>query len=84
MTRIAKLYASVLATRRSPIAFREFERLLLAFGFWHVRTTGSHQQYGHPQVDRILSVQPRGKDAKPYQAEQFLDMIEEFGLKIEP
>jgi hypothetical protein len=49
-----------------------------------VRTTGSHQQYGHPQVDRILSVQPRGKDAKPYQAEQFLDMIEEFGLKIEP
>ena len=84
MTRIAKLYAAVIGNRRSPIPFRDFEKLLAAFGFEHVRTNGSHRQYAHRSVDHILSVQPRGHEAKPYQVEQFLDIIEEYGLTIEP
>jgi len=47
------------------IAFRDFERLLLALGFRHDRTSGSHRIYLHPNATRPLSVQPRGSDAKP-------------------
>ena len=62
---------------------RDFERILAAFGFALIRTTGSHRQYRHPQVPRILSIQPRGKEAKSYQIEQFVDMVEEFGLEMD-
>jgi hypothetical protein len=31
----------------------------------------------------VLPVQPTAKDAKVYQVRQFLDMVEEFGLRIE-
>lgn len=82
MTRIAKLYAWLLANRDASMSFRDFERLLLAFGFEHLRTTGSHRQYRHSSVPAILSVQPRGKQAKSYQLRQFVDMIETYGLTM--
>ena len=65
------------------VPFRDFQRLLEAFGFVLVRTAGSHRQYAHPKVTRILSIQPRGKHAKSYQIEQFVAMIEEFELSME-
>lgn len=67
---------------QGTVSFRDFERLLLALGFRHDRTSGSHRIYVHPQAKRPLSVQPRGKDAKPYQVRQLRAMIEEFGLKL--
>ena len=80
MTRIAKLYAQLLANHRQAIAFRDFERLLVAFGFDHARTTGSHCQYVHPKLPRPFPVQPDGKDAKRYQVREFLELIEEYSL----
>lgn len=65
------------------IAFRDFERLLAAFGFACRRTSGSHRIYRHPKVPRPLSIQPRGGQAKPYQVAQFLAMVEECGLTME-
>ena len=62
--------------------FRDFQRVLEAFGFTLDRIRGSHHIYKHPQVPRPLSIQPRGDMAKPYQVDQFLDNVEEFGLKI--
>jgi predicted RNA binding protein YcfA (HicA-like mRNA interferase family) len=67
---------------QGTIAFRDFERLLVALGFKHDRTSGSHRIYVHPGASRPLSVQPRGKDAKPYQVRQLRALIEEFGLKL--
>jgi predicted RNA binding protein YcfA (HicA-like mRNA interferase family) len=67
---------------RGAIAFRDLERLLIALGFRHDRTSGSHRIYVHPKVTRPLSIQPQGKDAKPYQVRQLRAMIEEFGLKL--
>ena len=64
MTRTDKLYSWILANPRSAIPFRDFERLLAAFGFSLGRTTGSHRQYAHPKVPHVLTVQPRGEDAK--------------------
>lgn len=68
---------------RGTIAFRDLERLLLALGFRHARTGGSHRIYVHPRVTRPLSIQPDGKDAKRYQIRQLRDMIVEFGLRLE-
>ena len=82
MTRVAKLHAWMAANPRASMPFRDFERLLKAFGFVLVRTTGSHRQYAHPKVTRILSIQPRGKKAKSYQIEQFVAMIGEFELTM--
>lgn len=84
MTRIDKLYTRLLANQRATISFRDFERLLRAFGFEHTRTTGSHRQYVHAKLQRPFPVQPSAKDAKPYQVREFLELVEEYGLYIDP
>jgi predicted RNA binding protein YcfA (HicA-like mRNA interferase family) len=84
MTRVEKLYERLFANPRATISFRDFEKLLTAFGFEHVRTTGSHRQYVHPKLTRPLPVQPSSKDAKAYQVREFLELVEEHGLYIEP
>ncbi|HEX5477382.1 MAG TPA: type II toxin-antitoxin system HicA family toxin [Burkholderiales bacterium] len=84
MTRIDKLYDRLLANPRAAISFRDFEKLLKAFGFDLARTTGSHRQYVHPKLNRPFPVQPTGKDAKLYQVREFLELVEEHGLYIEP
>lgn len=66
MTQIAKLYAGILTNPAGTISFRDFERLLVAFGFTLDRTKGSHRQYIHPNVPFVLTVLPEGKDAKRY------------------
>lgn len=65
------------------MSFRNFERLLLAFGFTLDRIVGSHRQYVHPHVPRPFPVQPEGKDAKRYQVREFLELVEAYGLHIE-
>lgn len=84
MTRVDKLYERLLANRRQTISFRDFEKLLAAFGFTLARTTGSHRQYVHPKLSRPFPVQPGGKDAKPYQLREFLELVEEHGLYMAP
>ena len=84
MTRIDKLYAKLLANPRSSMSFRDFEKLLRAFGFEHDRTKGSHAIWVHPKVTRPFPVQPTGKDAKIYQIREFLELVEEHGLYIQP
>lgn len=83
MTRSAKLYASLLANPNQIIAFRDFEALLMAFGFVLKRTKGSHRVYRHPRAARPFPVQPRGADAKAYQVSEFVDMVEALGLAME-
>ena len=65
------------------VNFAEFRRLVESFGFRLRRISGSHYIYTHPQVPRPLSLQPRNREAKPYQISQFLDIVREFGLTIE-
>jgi predicted RNA binding protein YcfA (HicA-like mRNA interferase family) len=81
MAKLEKVLERVMKGR-GAISFRDFERLLLALGFRHDRTGGSHRIYVHPRATRPLSVQPRGKDAKPYQVRQLREMIEEFDLRL--
>lgn len=83
VTKTSKLYARIVADPRASIPFRDFERLIVAFGFTLDRTKGSHRIYKHPLVPRPLSIQPRGNMAKPYQVDQFLAMVQEFGLTMD-
>ncbi|OQW75342.1 MAG: hypothetical protein BVN32_10850 [Proteobacteria bacterium ST_bin14] len=59
------------------------ERLVLAFGFAPSRTTGSHRQFARPDIPFVVSIQPRGKDAKSYQIQQFLAICSEYGLTLD-
>jgi predicted RNA binding protein YcfA (HicA-like mRNA interferase family) len=82
MVKSSKLFARLMASPQS-MRFRDFQRVLEAFGFKLDRINGSHHNYRHPLATRPLSIQPKGNMAKPYQIDQFLDIVEEFGLKIE-
>jgi predicted RNA binding protein YcfA (HicA-like mRNA interferase family) len=68
---------------RGRIQFRDFQRLLVKLGFRLDRIRGSHHIYIHPAVTRPFSVQPVGKEAKPFQVRQLKDMIAEFNLGLE-
>ena len=81
--RPGKLYQQLLDNPRGIVPFRDFVRCLTASGFEHIRSRGSHRSYKHPNVDEVLTVQPRGKDAQPYQVRKFLAMVREFDLKLD-
>jgi predicted RNA binding protein YcfA (HicA-like mRNA interferase family) len=81
MVKPSKLYERLVASRTS-MRFRDFQKILEAFGFTLDRINGSHHNYKHPAIPRPLSIQPKGNMAKPYQIDQFLDFVEEYGLKI--
>ncbi|HEV2746870.1 MAG TPA: type II toxin-antitoxin system HicA family toxin [Allosphingosinicella sp.] len=82
MTKPRRIYERLLSGARPVLSFRDFERLLAAFGFSLDRTVGSHRHYVHPRVPRSFPIQAHGKDAKRYQVAQFLDLVEEYGLHI--
>jgi hypothetical protein len=65
------------------VSFAEFQRLVAGFAFRPRRVSGSHYIYTHPRVPRPLSLQPRNREAEPYQISQFLDMVREYRLTIE-
>ena len=83
MTKVDKLYQQLLASTSRTISFRDFERLLRAFGFELDRTAGSHRQYVHPAIHRAFPVQPGGKDAKRYQVRELLELVESYALHLE-
>lgn len=83
MTKPSKLYALLMQTSARQVSFRDFIALIEAFGFTHARSKGSHQSFVHPDSAQLLVIQPKGKDAMPYQVRQFLDMVEEYGLTLE-
>ncbi len=57
--------------------------LLEAFGFILKRISGSHRIFKHPDVSELLSIQPsRNGQAKPYQVDQFLGLVEEYDLTL--
>ena len=83
MTKPSKLYAGLLANPNRIIAFRDLERILRAAGFELKRRKGSHRTYKHPAVPAVLTIQPNGKDAEPYQVDAFIAMMEANGLEID-
>jgi predicted RNA binding protein YcfA (HicA-like mRNA interferase family) len=80
MVKPSKLYDQLLQSANRSIAYRDFEKLVLAFGFKFARMNGSHAIYTHPKLPRPFPIQPEGKDAKRYQVRELLELIEQYGL----
>ena len=84
MGKWARLYKRLSSGASPPrLSFREFEALIVAAGFELKRRRGSHRSYRHPAMAEVLTVQPNGKDAQPYQIRLFLDMMRRHGLSVE-
>ena len=65
------------------VAFGDMVDLVEGFGFRLDRTRGSHHLFVHADVPKVLNLQPEGAEAKAYQIRQFLQMIEEYELRLE-
>lgn len=83
MSKWTKLYGQLLASPNMRISFRDFLHLLQAFGFVRKRAKGSHQSFKHPDIQHILTVQPRGKDAVGYQVQRLLEFIKAYDLHMD-
>jgi len=64
------------------LSFDDLTALAVAFGFAHVRTSGSHHIFHHPDLPAMLNLQPDGHQAKPYQVRQLVKLVEKFGLTL--
>jgi predicted RNA binding protein YcfA (HicA-like mRNA interferase family) len=83
VTKPSKLYASLLANPAQIIAFRDLERMLRSAGFELKRQKGSHRIYKHPAAQAMLTIQPNGKDAEPYQVDAFIAIMRVNGLEFD-
>jgi predicted RNA binding protein YcfA (HicA-like mRNA interferase family) len=82
VSKASTLYQRLTRSPSKAMRFREFERILVAFGYVCVRRRGSHRVYEHPKLPRPLIVQPRRSEAKPYQQQEFLDMVDAYDLRL--
>ncbi len=65
------------------VAFADFRELLLALGFRRVRTSGSHEQFRHPRVPDVFTIQSHDGQAKPYQIRYILGLLRDYNLDLE-
>ena len=66
-------------TSDANIRFDDLRRLLAALGF-EERIRGSHRIFKREDIDEILTLQPRGSKAKPYQVKQVRNLILKYRL----
>ncbi len=64
------------------LRFRDFVRLVEAYGFHLARTRGSHHIFAHPGIPELLNLQEVDGKAKPYQVRQFLKLVEKYNMVL--
>jgi predicted RNA binding protein YcfA (HicA-like mRNA interferase family) len=77
-----KLLEKILAGSKN-LSFHDFVGLVRAFGFEESRVRGSHHIFEHPKVREHLNLQEVNGQVKPYQVRQFLQIVEQYDLKLE-
>jgi predicted RNA binding protein YcfA (HicA-like mRNA interferase family) len=82
MVKPSKLYERLLANPSIIMSFRDLQALFAAFGFECRPGKGDHLNFKHPDVPAVLTIQPRGKDAVPYQVKRLLAVVEEYDLHM--
>ena len=65
------------------IRFAEAAACAEIFGFRLSRINGSHHIYVHPEVAELINLQNVNGQAKPYQVQQLLRLIERYNLQME-
>jgi len=78
-----KLLRRALAGSRN-IRFGELVALIQAFGFHLARIRGSHHIFEHPEVQELVNIQNWKGKAKPYQVRQFVQLVEQYHLQMDP
>jgi predicted RNA binding protein YcfA (HicA-like mRNA interferase family) len=74
------LLAKILSgTADASIGFRELCNLLERLGF-EQRIRGSHHIFTKDEIAEILNLQPKGRNAKPYQVKQVRSVIVKYRL----
>lgn len=71
----------ILAGSRN-IRFGDMTALVVAFGFRHVRTSGSHHIFSRSGIPELINLQEVYGQAKPYQVRQFMKLVERYNLQL--
>jgi len=75
-----KLLSHILrGTSDANIPFEDFRHLLRRLGF-EERIRGNHHIFTKDGVAEILNLQPKGRQAKPYQVKQVREVIVKYRL----
>ncbi len=77
----AKLLQKMLSHSKN-IKFSDATACAEALGFRLSRINGSHHIFVHPEIDELLNLQDVKGKAKTYQIKQFLQLIEQYNLKM--
>lgn len=82
MGKYDKLLLKILSgTSDANVSFDDLRQLLLRLGF-DERIRGGHHIFTKDGVEEILNLQPRGSQAKPYQAKQVRVAIVRYKLEV--
>ena len=81
MSRKSKLLQKVLNSPRN-IQFNEMVRLSESFGFHLARIKESYHIFSHPDIPELVNLQNVKGNAKPYQIQQFMQLVERYDLKL--
>ena len=76
-----KTLQTILAGSRN-IRFSEMKALVEAFGFRLSRVRGSHHIFVHPNIPQLVNLQEVKGQAKPYQIQQFMRLVERYNLAL--
>jgi predicted RNA binding protein YcfA (HicA-like mRNA interferase family) len=76
-----KLLEKVLASPKN-VQFSDMISLVEAFGFRLSRVRGSHFIFAHPRIPELVNLQEKNGKAKPYQIRQFLELVEQYDLRL--
>jgi len=71
-----------LMTNRKNVKYNDFVTLIESFGFICTRGKGSHEVFKQEGIAETVNIQNRNGEAKPYQIEQFLSLVEKYNLKL--
>lgn len=82
MDKYQKLLEYILLKRSdSNISFSDLCKLLKKLGF-NERIRGDHHIFTKDNILEIINIQPKGKNAKPYQIKQIRNIILNYGLQL--
>lgn len=77
-----KLLQLILDNPRN-VRFDDLVRVVEGFGFRLDRISGSHHIYKLTGISQLINLQNVGGMAKSYQVKQFLEIVEEYNLRLE-
>jgi len=77
-----KLFQSI-CNNTVNVSFNDLVIVAESFGFHLARSKGSHFLYKNKEIGKTINLQSDRGQAKPYQVEQLLAVVEKYNLEME-